>query len=152
MSKRGLGAVAMCRGRSCRLLAWGLFAVWCLSACASSVKVRVESVPNTNNGRPFYLMARNVDTREFLAEDYESAAERLFKFPADPTVSGNETIFPGRQVTVDVQTEAGKDVILYFFFTRPGPKWKVPLRRPLPSEVVIELGRAQVKRVLVRKR
>ena len=122
------------------------------SACAPSLKVRVESAAGSNGGRPFYFMVRSVDANQFLAEDYEGAAGRVFKFPADPSVLGSETIFPGSPSGLTVDTEDGKDVIVYFFFTQPGQKWKVPLHRPLPSEVVVELGRNQIKRVLVRKR
>lgn len=126
--------------------------VLCGSGCASAINVRIDSAVTTNNGRPFYFMARNVDAQQFLAEDYESAAERLFKYPADESIAESQTIFPGRQASISVPTQSGKDVILYFFFTRPGQKWKVPVHRPLPSEVVVELGRSQIKRVLIRKR
>lgn len=131
------------------VLVLGLLA---MAGCAPSLKVRVESAASSNGGRPFYFMVRSVDANQFLAEDYEGAAGRVFKFPADPSVLGSETIFPGQPSSATVDTEDGKDVIIYFFFTTPGQKWKVPLHRPLPSEVVVELGRTQIKRVLVRKR
>jgi len=121
-----------------------------LVGCASTLKVTIESQSQTNESRPFYFVARNA--QQFLAEEYEEAADRLFKHPPDASIAYSETLFPGRPTSVRVPTKPDGDVILYFFFTTPGPKWKVPLNRPIPSEVVVELGRNQINRVLVRKR
>jgi hypothetical protein len=131
---------------------WLALIILFAQGCASTLKVRIDSSEVTNNGKPLYFMARNVDAQQFLAEDYDAAADRMFHYPADPTVSATETVFPGRQGTVSIDTTPGQDVVLYFFFTKPGAKWKVPIHRPLPSEVVVELGRTQIKRVLIRKR
>ena len=57
-----------------------------------------------------------------------------------------------RLESVRVRNTDTKDVVLYFFFTNYGPNWKVPLHRPLPSEIYIDLGQHQVERVQVRKR
>lgn len=132
-------------------LAWSA-ALALLGGCAPTLAVRIVSNQTTNDGRPLYFMARNADADQFLGEDYTAAAERLFKYPADPLIAERETIFPGRHTAITLEAQADKDVILYFFFTRPGAHWKVPLHHPLPSDVVIELGRTQIKRVMVGKR
>jgi hypothetical protein len=135
---------------ACR--AFLLLSLVVLAGCASTLKVTIESQASTNDARPFYFVARSTDAQQFLSEEYEVAADRMFKHPPDPSISYTETLFPGRPTSVRFPTKPDTDVILYFFFTSPGPKWKVPLNRPIPSEVVVELGRNQINRVLVRKR
>ena len=48
--------------------------------------------------------------------------------------------------------DQAKEVVIYFFFTDPGAGWQVPLRKPLPSEVDINLGKHQVENIRVRPR
>lgn len=120
--------------------------------CASTTQVYVKSTDQTNQGNTLYMMARGVDAKTVAAERYQEVAAKLFASPKDPSILSSQPVFPGNTITMVLDNEDQKDVVLYFFFTNPGSNWRVPLRRPLPAEVYIELGQNQVERVQVKKR
>lgn len=122
------------------------------TGCSSSTQVYVKSTDQTNAGNTLYMMARSVDAKTVATERYQEAAAKLFASPKDPTIVSSQPVFPGNTVHLTLDGEDTKDVVLYFFFTSPGSNWRVPLRRPLPSEVYIDLGQNQVERVQVKKR
>jgi len=122
------------------------------SGCASSTRVYVKSTDQTNDGNTLYMMVRSTEGRGVATESYQDAAAKLFADPPDPSVVASQPIFPGNTATVTLPDTVTKDVAIYFFFTNPGPSWRVPLRQPLPAEVYIELGQHQIDRVQIRKR
>jgi hypothetical protein len=67
-------------------------------------------------------------------------------------VISSQPIFPGNTIQLTIDDSDQKEVILYFFYTTPGTNWRVPLHKPLPAEVYIDLGEHQVERVQIRKR
>ena len=112
----------------------------------------MKSTERTNDGNTLYMAVRTVDAKPSLTgERYQEAASKLFTDPPDPSILNNQPIFPGNTVTVAVD-DMDKDLILYFFYTNPGPNWRVPLHRPLPAEVYIDLGQHQIERVQIRRR
>lgn len=119
--------------------------------CASTTRVYVNSSGQTNDGNTLYMMVRNVD-KMTATERYQEVAAKLFMDPQDPSVAVTKPIFPGNAESFTVDEGDKKDIVIYFFFTQPGANWRVPLRKPLPSEVHIDLGRHQVERVQVRRR
>lgn len=130
-----------------------LFCSLCLApGCASTIKIGVESNTRTNGGRPFYAIVRSVEAKTFISENYKLVADRVFSHPADPSILSTQLIIPGRSMHVEVTKPERADLALYFFFTTPGDKWRVPFHQPMPAEVVVELGSNQIKRVKVRKR
>ena len=120
--------------------------------CASTTRVYVKSTDQTNGGNTLYMMVRSADRKTVLAESYQDVAAKLFTDPPDASVIASQPIFPGNPVTVTVDNNDSKDLVIYFFFTDFGANWKVPLHKPLPSEIYIDLGQHQVERVQVRKR
>lgn len=135
--------------RRSRLGALGL-GLALLSGCASTSRVYVRSTSQTNDGNTLYLMVRTTD-RATASENYQDAAAKLFAEPPDASVVSSQPIFPGNSASLTLE-EAKKDVVLYFFFTEPGANWRLPLPRPLPAEVYIDLGQHQIERVQVRRR
>lgn len=139
-----------------RRLPWSWLATFVVllfaSGCASSTRVYVKSTDQTNNGNTLYMMVRSTDSRGVATESYQDAAAKLFADPPDPSVIATQPIFPGNTATVTIPETEEKDVAIYFFFTNPGPSWRVPLRQPLPAEVYVELGQNQIDRVQIRKR
>ena len=121
-------------------------------ACASTTHVYVKSTDQTNAGNTLYMMARTVDAKTVATERYPEVAAKLFAAPRDPSIVSSQPIFPGNTINMTLDGEDPKDVVLYFFFTNPGTNWRVPLRKPLPAEVYIDLGQNQVERVQVKKR
>jgi hypothetical protein len=121
--------------------------------CATATKVYVKSSAQTNDGNTLYMVVRNVDGKPVANEPYQEAARKLFTDPPDPSILSSQPVFPGNTVTVTVENGDAKDIVIYFFFTAPANNnWRVPLRKPLPAEVFIDLGQNQVDRVQVRKR
>lgn len=123
------------------------------TGCASATKIYVKSSAQTNDGNTLYMVVRNVDGKPVANEAYQEAAKKLFTDPPDPSIISSQPVFPGNTVTITVENGDAKDVVIYFFFTAPANNnWRVPLRKPLPAEVFIDLGQNQVDRVQVRKR
>ena len=131
---------------------WGGMALLLLGGCATSVRIEVQSSEKTNGGRPLYMMVRTVDSRALLSEDYASASALVFTHPPDKSVQKVQTVLPGKPVVLNLPRPEESELALYFFFTQPGDKWRVPLSQPLPSDVMVELGGSNVKRVMVRKK
>lgn len=128
----------------------GLLAALPLGGCARSSQVQLRSTGRTNGGNTLYVMVRAVD-RATAAENYQDVAARLFADPPDATVIHSQPVFPGNPVTLSLDASDKKDLVLYFFFTEPGPSWRLPLPRPLPREVVLDLGERQIERVQVQR-
>jgi len=136
------------RSLLCPLLA----ALTFLSGCATTTRIYVKSKETTNDGNTMYMAVRTVYPKAAtLNEPYQQSAAKLFTDPPDPTIITTQPIFPGDSAAVTLDN-IDKDVVVSFFFTSPGPNWRVPLHRPLPAEIYIDLGQHQVERVQVKKR
>jgi hypothetical protein len=122
------------------------------TGCATSTRVYVKSTAATNDGNTFYMMVRSVDGKTTTVnEQYQDVAAKLFADPPDPTVVVGQPIFPGNPVNLTLNESDAKQVIVYFFYTKPLTNWRVPLPRPLPAEVYVELGPNQIEHVQIRK-
>lgn len=120
--------------------------------CASTTRVHVKSSQRTNDGNTLYMMVRDATGKPIVSESYQEVATKLFTDPPDESVMRVEPIFPGNTVSFVIEGSDSKDIFIYFFYTDPGDNWRLPLRKPLPAEVFIELGQYQIERVQVRKR
>jgi hypothetical protein len=124
-----------------------------LTGCATSTKLYVKSTPTTNDGSTFYMMVRSLDGKTTtVTEQYQDVASKLFADPPDPSVVVGQPIFPGVPASVTINEADSKQVVLYFFYTKPLTNWHVSLPRPLPAEVYIDLGTNQIEHIQVRKR
>jgi hypothetical protein len=133
------------------LLGAALLAVLC--GCAATTKITVHSSSRTNDGDPMYMAVRAWDGKPTSGERYQEVAARLFMEPPDQAIIATQPILPGNdKTTVTITDDQAKEVVIYFFFTDPGPGWQVPLRKPLPSEIDIDLGKHQVENIRVRPR
>lgn len=137
------------RGLLLRLLMMGATAATAVG-CASTSRVYVRSTAQTNDGNTLYMMVRTTD-RAVASENYQDVSAKLFAEPPDPSVVASQPIFPGNAASITLE-ESKKDVVIYFFFTDYGPNWRLPLPKPLPAEVFIDLGPRQIERVQVRRR
>jgi hypothetical protein len=123
------------------------------AGCATTTKITVHSTERTNDGASMYLMVRKWDGKPSANERYQEVAGKAFQEPPDATVVATKPILPGEaKTTVEVDASEVKDMIIYFFFTDPGPGWQVPVRRPMPAEIDIDLGRHEVDNVRTRPR
>ncbi len=127
-----------------------------VAACSSSAPPRaappppallhVRTTPRTNGGNTLYVMVREADARS-ITLGYDEAASKLFADPPDPAVVAKRPVFPGNDATLELAGEGKNDLVVYFFFTAPGPRWRLPLRRPLPPAVYVDLGALQIEQV-----
>lgn len=133
---------------------FGIAALIATSAwgCASTTRIYVKSTDRTNEGNTLYMMVRDASGKAIVTEGYQEVAAKLFTDPPDPAIIRTEPIFPGNTVSFTVEGDDEKDLFIYFFYTNPGDNWRVPLRKPLPAEVFIDLGQYQIERVQIRKR
>jgi hypothetical protein len=122
------------------------------TGCASTTRIYVKSTDQTNDGNTLYMTVRSADGKAVGSEQYQQVAQKLFSDPPDPTIISNQPIFPGNTVSLTLDNPESRDIVIYFFFTQPGSNWRLPLRKPLPAEVFIDLGTNQIERVQIRKR
>jgi len=123
------------------------------AGCATTTRITVHSTPRTNEGAPMYMMVRSWDGKPSFGERYQDVATKTFLEPPDHTVLATAPILPGEEkTTVTINADAVKEIIVDFFFTDPGPNWQVPVRRPLPAEIDIDLGKHDVESVRTRPR
>jgi hypothetical protein len=141
----------MLERRTCFYLLAALTAVL-VTACTSSLRVGIQSTLNTNEGKPLYVMVRSVGGNTFLSEDYDTVAQKLFSFPRDETVLHRESIFPGKTAEFTLPQPEDTDIAIYVFFTKPGENWRVSVRKPLPGDVLLELGSNNIKKMIVRSK
>lgn len=119
--------------------------------CVRTVRIQVSSSQDTNSGQILYMMVRATNDQALIEEDYTTAADRMFNSAQDESVQSVQAILPGTPVFLSVPRPAQERLALYFFFTDPGPNWKVPLDPPLPAEVQVELGSKDIAAVKVRR-
>jgi hypothetical protein len=103
-----------------------------------------------NDGKPLYIVVRSVAGNSFLSEDYDAVAQKVFSFPRDETILYRESVFPGNASEFTITRPDDSDIAIYAFFTKPGDNWRVSLRRPLPTDVLIDLGSNNIKRMIIR--
>jgi len=133
-------------------LAFGMVALVGLSGCASTTtRVYIDAPDNANDGATFYMMIRKADD-SLSTETYQEAAAHLFEKDPDGKLVLSQVIIPGEKMTVTVPDAESSDIGVYFFFTDPDGDFRVPLKKPLPAEIFIDLGQHQVSRVRIRRR
>lgn len=113
---------------------------------AKPALLHVRSTSTTNGGKTLYVMVREADAKS-ITLGYDEAASKLFADPPDPSVVASGPVFPGSDATISLENQGKKDLVVYFFFTQPGPRWRLPLRRPLPASVYVDLGTLQIEKV-----
>ena len=123
-----------------------------LPGCYSTMQIGIQSTAQSNGGRPFYVMVRKADDKTFISEDYKVVSKKLFSYPKEKSIIETKVIIPGQFVELSVKKPEDIDLAIYFFFTDYGDNWRLPLHQPLYSQMLIDLGKNQIKRVRVQKR
>lgn len=87
--------------------------------------VKIKSSKNTNQGAPFYLVAKSTNFSSFLSENYQEIAELLNNPPKDESCFEIFCIVPGKDQVFNIErTTDLESVGFYFLFTEPGSRWK----------------------------
>ena len=121
------------------------------SGCAPTLRFSVTAEPDTNKNAPVYLVVRSVDGQAFLAEHYNAVAEKVFQNVPDKSILQRRIIFPGQTETIQIDIPAEGNLGVYVLFSEPGENWRIPLQAPFPEEVIISLGKNQIRRVQIRR-
>src|SRR2546421_12880563 len=96
-----------------------------LAGCSSSkIQVAVDSTPETNGGKPFYVVVRAVEQATYVTDTYDAIAAKVFANPPDPSVLRSEVVFPGKTAKVECVKPESLPIGVYFLFTQPGQRWK----------------------------
>jgi hypothetical protein len=123
-----------------------LLAAVVLGGCSSNkMKIEVSSTVETNEGRPFYTVIRQVEQATYVTDSYEAVAAKVFANPPDPSVLRSEVIYPGQTAQLTVTKPEVLPIAVYFLFSQPGGRWKMSQVQPLPSSIDIELEKNQIK-------
>lgn len=108
--------------------------------------IRVESSDKTNGGSVMHMMLRSArPSASTVVESYEQAVGRLMSSSEDDSVLATSPIFPGATQTLSVEKVDPKIIMLYFFFTDPGRRWRAQVESPLPDRVVVRLGAREIQ-------
>ena len=122
------------------------------SGCYRTMQLGISSSKSSNGGRPFYVMVRKADEKTYISEDYKAVSNRLFSYPKDKSIIERKVIIPGQFVEMSIKKPAEVDLAIYFFFTDYGENWRLSVNQPFYSQMLIDLGSNEIKRVRVQKR
>jgi hypothetical protein len=111
-----------------------------------------QSFPDTNLGRPFYVVVREVDESQFLTQTYSSLARSTFPKSDDETTRAVHFATPGKREQVVVEVPEDKAFAIYALFTSPGDPWKVLLPPPLERSYHFVLDRGTIRQAPESKR
>lgn len=118
----------------------------CIVACSSGgpkppppMTLYVDPTVNVNDGRMVYMVARNVNEKQFINESYDSIVTKAFPEAEDASLLGGRPVYPGERCTMTFATPVKGTVAVYFMFTDPGAHWKNILELPLNDGYEIEL-------------
>ena len=143
---------AICR--FCRILVIGLLMLGMgglFSGCASTIRFSITADDQTNKTTPVYVVVRSVDGQTFLAEHYNAVAEKVFQNEPDETILERTIIFPNQTEVIQIEQPETGNLGVYVLFSEPGENWRIPLQAPFPQEVLISLGKNQIRRVQIRR-
>lgn len=125
--------------------AWAALSLAGVGCSSSGVTLQLEAGPDTNGGRPLYVVVRQVEPARFASDSYGEIAHRAFARPKDETVLRTEVLYPGAKRKLRLKDpDPSLPIALYFLFTDPGERWKVKIDPPLPTSVEIRLDSNEV--------
>lgn len=93
--------------------------------CSSQMRLEVRPDDALNEHRPTYLLVRNVDSKTYLEETYQTAATKVMA--PDDSVLKSAVVFPGTAQDIEVSPPSKGQVAVYVFFYRPKGDWKAIL-------------------------
>ena len=133
-----------------------VMALLLLTACAKreppppQVTFRVHTESSTNNGQPFYMLFRMVDTQLFLTESYRDVVAKMFVQPCDTSILAAQSVVPGEILKVNVIKPENNAIGIYCLFTEPGDQWKLRIVQPLYDNYKLKLEENSIHEVDIR--
>ena len=120
-----------------------------MTGCSSKKKVTflITSEPGSNNGRPVYVLVREVNRKDFFIEYYDDIADMIYADPQDDSLLNWQMFLPGEKKKVKVVTPKKSDIGIYGLFTQPGNSWKLMIPKPLEKKYRITIETNNIKQV-----
>jgi hypothetical protein len=130
-----------------RRIALMLLAIGFAGCYRETLHVLIHSPQDLNNGRPVRMLIRAIDPQEFVNESYLAVADKVVI--KDDSVLYSAVVYPRLTLLASVK-RVDKSLGVYFFFTRPGARWKTLLEIPLPYLTEIRLGESNIDSIRTR--
>lgn len=112
------------------------------------VRVVLQLAPGANGNAPLYMLARQIEPKQHLAQSYSEVAALLDL--ADGSVLRTQLLYPGRKYRFYLKAPKKEALGLYFMLTDPGGTWSLLLPRPVPWQVKATLRGNIVVREMAR--
>lgn len=123
---------------ACRRITLGVLLLGTLAGCGPGpLKISVRARPETNQGRPMYLLLRSVDPDAFFLEPYSEVAAKVVA--PDASVLRAEVLYPGSRVFLSLPRSQPRALGIYGLFTSPGSSWRRLVRGPFNQDLQIEV-------------
>jgi hypothetical protein len=106
------------------------------------VRVVLRTAPGANGNTPFYLLARKIEPKQYLAQSYSEVAALLDL--ADASVLRRQLVYPGRTYRFYLKNPQKESLGLYFMLTDPGGTWSLLLAQPVPRQLKASLQGSRV--------
>ncbi len=122
---------------------------------APKINFTVKSTTAANEGKPFYIVIRSCNSKEFVTGGYDSVAGALFGDPPDKSIIAYHEVIPGYTLELTAEKPDTNSIGVYCLFSDPGDEWKQLLPRPLEPRYKIDLGRntiVSVERMIHRRK
>jgi predicted component of type VI protein secretion system len=103
------------------------------------VTFQIMPVANSNDERPVYILIRKVNKMEFLTENYDRIASRVFASQPDENALAWQILFPGQYEKITIEMPDKTDIGVYALFANPGDNWKMILEKPLKTQYRINV-------------
>lgn len=103
--------------------------------------VHMTSYPDSNNGRPVYVLVRDVEKKNFLVDYYGDIAGLIYAGKRDESVLGWVMVEPGKKTELKVVRTEGSEFAIYGMFTEPGDNWKLWVPAPLKKSYRVFIGK-----------
>ncbi|MCG8472678.1 MAG: hypothetical protein MI742_12620 [Desulfobacterales bacterium] len=148
------------KSRSFGTLCWLVIVLLLLAGgvgCGKKKMVSLHIIPdaNANDGRPLYVMVREVNKNTFLTEYYDQVASMLHAENRDEALLGWSLILPGKRKEFQIPRPKEADLAVYGMFTDPGSNWKMRIQVPFKKKYTIKVqgnNLVEVRRKLRRKK
>lgn len=125
-----------------------------VTGCGKKKLMSLHIIPEAtaNDGRPLYLMVREVNKKTFLTEYYDEVANLLHAENRNEVLLGWSLILPGQRKEVKIPKPEESDIAVYGMFTDPGSSWKVRIPVPFRKNYVIKVEGNNLVQAVKKKR
>ncbi|MDX8431343.1 MAG: hypothetical protein SNF33_06035 [Candidatus Algichlamydia australiensis] len=120
-----------------------------LTACNSRANhvatFQIKTDANTNEGIPFYVVAKSTEYMEYVCDDYHKIYNELASASDEDERIVTFFIIPGETKKIRVEGKGNKAPAIYFLFTKPGEAWSYYASGGGKQSVKLFLGKHEIE-------